>query len=215
MSPFPGATARARGAAAQAYAAGRAQLRLADELPPAWRPIVADCLAPNHAQRSVHSAAALLERIRALPEEGAARRLVRRAAPRSTRGRIGAAAALVAAVAGAALALGMPGDAPPARPAPVTVYNAEQACRHSTRPTCRLGLARDPSASYVAINIAARVRHGDRLVAECYVPDGTRVMAEDGRQSRRWYRVRSPSGEAWLPAVRAWPGQVPAVGRCS
>ena len=63
LYPFPGAGPRARGAAAQAYADGRAPLRLADELPPAWRPIVADCLAPDHASRLPHTAASILARI--------------------------------------------------------------------------------------------------------------------------------------------------------
>jgi serine/threonine protein kinase len=168
MSPFPGATARARGAAAQAYAAGQAELRLADELPPAWRPIVADCLAPNHERRSAHPAAALLTRIQALAdggEPGQARRPVRRSAFRRMRTRIAAGAlALVAASTAGALAMR---SAPPVRPAPVTVYNVERACQHSMRPGCRLG-----------------------------------------------YRVRTPSGTAWLTAVRAWPGRAVAVNRC-
>jgi serine/threonine-protein kinase len=215
MSPFPGATARARGAAAQAYAAGQAELRLADELPQAWRPIVADCLAPNHERRSAHPAAALLTRIQALAdggEPGQARRPVRRSAFRRMRTRIAAGAlALVAASTAGALAMR---SAPPVRPAPVTVYNVERACQHSMRPGCRLGLAGDPHAAYAPFNIVARVRHGDRLIAECYIPDGTRVAAEDGRASARWYRVRTPSGTAWLTAVRAWPGRAVAVNRC-
>jgi serine/threonine protein kinase len=89
MLPFPGATARARGAAAQAYAAGQAQLRLAGELPPAWRPIVADCLAPDHERRSAHSAASILERIHRLADGGepAPVRIARRALPGSLRAR--------------------------------------------------------------------------------------------------------------------------------
>jgi serine/threonine protein kinase len=63
---FPGATARARGAAAQAYADGQADLRLADALAPGWRAVIADCLACDHAARLPHSAAALLPRIQAV-----------------------------------------------------------------------------------------------------------------------------------------------------
>jgi hypothetical protein len=107
------------------------------------------------------------------------------------------------------------GGSPPLHAAPVTVYNAERACQHSTLPTCRLGLVRDPDAAYAAVNVTARVRHGDRLAAECYTADGTEVMAENGIRSTRWYRVRTDSGTAWLPAVRAWPGRQPAVGRCA
>jgi hypothetical protein len=220
MLPFPGATARARGAAAQAYAGGQAQLRLADELPTAWRPIVADCLAPDHERRTAHSAASLLERIQALAEgrEPAAapraRRSLARSLPRGLRARI-AAGVVVVAGATTAAALTMTGGSPPVQPAPVTVYNAERACQHSTSSTCRLGLVGDPYAAYAAVNVTARVRHGDRLLAECYVPDGTGVMAENRVRSTRWYRVRTGSGTAWLPAVRAWPGRQPAVGRCA
>jgi serine/threonine-protein kinase len=216
MLPFPGATARARGAGAQAYASGQAQLRLAHELPPAWRPIIADCLAPDHERRSAHSAGSLLERIQALAEGGepAPARVARRPLSRRLQARI-AAGVVVAAGATTVTALAMTGGAPPLHPAPVTVYNAEGACQHSTLPTCRLGLAGDPHAAYAAVNVTARVRHGDRLVAECYIPDGTEVMSEDHTRSTRWYRVRSGSGTAWLPAVRAWPGRQPAVGRCA
>jgi serine/threonine-protein kinase len=194
----PGATARARGAAAQAYAGGQAQLRLADELPPAWRPIVADCLAPDHNRRTAHSAASVLERVQALAdggEPGAAPRAARLALPRGLRARI-AAGVLVVAGASTAAALAMTGGSPPLHPATVTVYNAERACQHSTLPTCRLGLVRDPRAAYAAVNVTARVRHGDRLVAECYTPDGTVVMAENRVRSTRWYRVRTGSGTA-------------------
>jgi hypothetical protein len=125
-----------------------------------------------------------------------------------------AAAVLVAAAAGTVGAVALTRDAPPLHAAAVTVYNAERQCQRSTLPKCRLGLARDPYAAYAAANVSARVRHGDRLVAECYVADGTAVMAENGKRSTRWYRVRSPSATAWLPAVRAWPGTVPNVGRC-
>lgn len=217
MLPFPGATARARGAAAQAYAAGQAELRLADELAPAWRPIVADCLAPDHRSRSRHSATGLLPRIQALGdggEPGPARRRPLGTKLRGVRARV-AAAALVVAGASAAAALAMTGgDGPPVHTAPLTVYNAERACRYSPSPNCRLGLALDPHQAYKAANVASYVRHGDRLAAECYVADGTRVMAEDRRRSTRWYRVRTASGTAWLTAVRAWPGRAVAVGRC-
>jgi uncharacterized caspase-like protein len=134
----------------------------------------------------------------ASPDEDERRRSVR------IRARIGG-ATLAVAVAGIALALAMRSDAPPLRTAPVTAYHAERACQHSTLPTCRMGLARDPHAAYTPSNVAARVRHGDRLAAECYISDGTRVAAEDGRASARWYRVRLPSGTSWLPAVLLTP----------
>jgi hypothetical protein len=203
LYPFPGAGPRARGAAAQAYADGRAPLRLADELPPEWRPIVADCLAPDHASRLPHTAASILARI---PARAHARR---RGWPRLA----AAAAAVAAAVVGVALATTANGP-DDARGAPVTVFNAEVACRHSPSDDCRLGLAGDPFAKYAPANVVDRVRHGDRLVADCYVAEATTVTAEDGRSSDRWYRLRSSGREAWLPAVRLAPGARPPVARC-
>ncbi|MEU6349197.1 serine/threonine-protein kinase [Streptomyces sp. NPDC047072] len=64
-SPFPGATSAGRGAAAQEYAAGRAPLRLDPAVPPFWRDLATDCLAPTHTARAPHTARSLLERIRA------------------------------------------------------------------------------------------------------------------------------------------------------
>jgi serine/threonine-protein kinase len=230
MLPFAGLTARARGAAAQAYAQGQAPLRLADELTPPWRALIADCLAPDHAARSRHTAASLLARVGALQED-------RRAAPapverepreplagpdrparrrrRSPR-RLAAALllALVGSVAGWALADGERGGGAGAG-ATVRVFNVEAQCRGSLRADCRLGLARDPYARYAPANVIARVRHGDRLAAECYVPNGTSVGAEDGSSSTVWYRVVTGSRTAWLPGVRAWPGRRPAVARCA
>ncbi len=179
LYPFPGAGPRARAAAAQAYADGRAPLRLADELPPEWRPIVADCLAPDHASRLPHTAASILARI---PARARARR---RRWPA-----LAAAGAAAAAVVGVALALTVNGP-DDARGAPVTVFNAEVACRNSPSDDCRLGLAGDPYAKYAPANVVGRVRHGDRLVADCYVSGATTVTAEDGRSSDRWYRVRT------------------------
>ena len=116
---------------------------------------------------------------------------------------------------GAVAVAAIAGPDPQAETAALKVFNAEVACRHSPSPDCRLGLAGDPYARYAPGNVVGRVRHGDVLTAECFVDDGTRVSSEDGRSSTRWYRVRNqaaPSGEAWLPGVRAWPGAAPAVG---
>lgn len=223
MLPFPGASARARGAAAQAYADGRAELRLADGLSPAWHPIVADCLAPDHAARRPHSAQALLARIEALKAGGAAPsaappaalRAARSRAPANPRNqRVAVALAVGATIAGAALALA-PGEASRARAIALKVFNADVTCRRSELAKCRLDLARDPYARYAAANFVGHARHGDLLVADCFVPNGTRVWSEDGRSSTRWYRVRSATSTAWLPGVRAWPNTTPAVGRCA
>jgi serine/threonine-protein kinase len=196
LYPFPGAGPRA----AAAYADGRAPLRLADELPTAWRPIVADCLAPDHASRLPHTAASILARI-----PGSAR---------ARRRRWPALAAATAAVVGAALVLTGNGR-DDGRGAPAIVFNAEAACRNSPSDDCRLGLAGDPYAKYAPANVVGRVRHGDRLVADCSVSGAQTVTAEDGRSSDRWYRVRAAGGEAWLPAVRLAPTARPAVAPCS
>ncbi|SFE20843.1 Serine/threonine protein kinase [Actinacidiphila alni] len=63
LHPFPGATARARALAAQAYARGRAPLRLDASLPEGWRRLITDCLAPDHAARAGLTAAKLAERV--------------------------------------------------------------------------------------------------------------------------------------------------------
>jgi serine/threonine-protein kinase len=202
LYPFPGAGQRARAAAAQAYADGRAPLRLADELPPEWRPIVVDCLAPDHASRRRHTAASILARI-----PGRAR----------ARGRwpmLAAAGAAAAAAVGLALAVIVEDPDAEAHGAPVTVFNAERACQNSPSDDCRLGLAGDPHAKYAPANVVGRVRHGDRLTAECFLTGATKVTAEDGRVSDRWYRVRMRDGEAWLPAVRLAPAARPRVPRC-
>ncbi|WP_236245410.1 serine/threonine-protein kinase [Streptomyces sp. CC210A] len=80
-SPFPGATPGARAAAVQEYAEGRAALRLDPAVPPFWRELAADCLAPTHEARRAHPADALLARIRAeeARRPGPARRSRRRA----------------------------------------------------------------------------------------------------------------------------------------
>ncbi|RLU82342.1 serine/threonine protein kinase [Streptomyces griseocarneus] len=65
--PFPGATPVSRGAAAQEYADGRTPLRMDDAVPPFWRALAADCLAPSHAARVAHTAESLLARIAERP----------------------------------------------------------------------------------------------------------------------------------------------------
>ncbi len=272
LLPFPGATARARGSAAQAWAAGSEPLRLADELPAEWQPIIADCLAPDHDSRLPHSAESLLARVEDLrrgdggrdarsshARAGGGAGLAGGAGAGAGAGGAGAgagsagagaggaaggagaaggvaarwpgatvrrwqrparlAAVALAVLAGGAVAVAaIAGPDPQAETAALKVFNTEVACRHSPSPDCRLGLAGDPYARYAPGNVVGRVRHGDVLTTDCFVDDGTRVSSEDRRSSTRWYRVRNqaaPSGEAWLPGVRAWPGAAPAVGRCA
>lgn len=204
-SPFPGATPAARAAAAQEYAERRAPLRMADGVPPFWRALAADCLAPTHAERAAHSAESLLARIRA--HRGGGRHGRRRHGPAA----LAAAAVLAsgAAVAGTVAAgwTDAGGGAPAA--GHVRVYNADPGCqsRPGRDPQCSLGLAIDPREPYLAGNVVAtRVWHGDVLDAECEEAHGVPIVDEMGTQSPRWFRVRLPGGPSepavWLPAVR-------------
>ncbi|MFD8059175.1 serine/threonine-protein kinase [Streptomyces cyaneofuscatus] len=207
-SPFPGATSMARGAAVQEYGQGRAPLRMDHAVPPFWRALAADCLAPTHETRARHTAETLLARIaahRETPGAGAAARRGRRAHK-------AALATALCGIAGAALY----SDAVRAATAPagtVQVYNAERDCRGQAvrDPRCSLGLAIDPARPYTAENVVAtRVWHGDVLTADCQVADGETIIDEEDRRSTQWFRVRLPPGSepatAWLPAVRAKDG---------
>ncbi|WP_031049061.1 serine/threonine-protein kinase, partial [Streptomyces sp. NRRL WC-3774] len=76
LHPFPGATARARSFAAQAYARGSAPLRLDAGLEDDWRRLIEDCLAPDHAGRLRHTADSLSARIERLGGPRGRRRLL-------------------------------------------------------------------------------------------------------------------------------------------
>lgn len=76
--PFPGATARARAAAAAEYASSGTPPPLTGDLPEQWWQLIADCLAPDHAHRSEWTAARLLERLRAMQAAPAAASPARR-----------------------------------------------------------------------------------------------------------------------------------------
>ncbi|MFG3266140.1 serine/threonine-protein kinase [Streptomyces bobili] len=102
LHPFPGATARARSFAAQAYARGTAPLRLDAGLDENWRRLIGDCLTPDHAGRLRHTAASLSVRIEQLGSSRGRRRLLPVAAV--------ALAAVSAAIAGTALLGGGGGE---------------------------------------------------------------------------------------------------------
>jgi hypothetical protein len=104
LHPFPGATARARSLAAQAYARGTAPLRLDAGLDDNWRRIVEDCLVPDHAGRLRHTAESLSARIEQLASPRRRSRLLPIAA-------VALAAASAAAIGGAALLGGGGGGA--------------------------------------------------------------------------------------------------------
>ncbi|MGA5133901.1 protein kinase domain-containing protein [Streptomyces olivoreticuli] len=231
-SPFPGATPVSRAAATQEYADGRAPLRMDNAVPPFWRALAADCLAPTHAARAAHTAESLLARITAArqdtepePAEEAgepARQTAKR------RGRIRAALVAVAVcgavAAGLSYAVRDGGSATPAgsrEPATasagtmadaagrIRVFNTEQRCagRTDRDPQCSLGLAIDPLRPYTIDNVVpTRVWHGDVLAVDCRLPHGVPIVDEVGTWSEEWFRIRLPLGSArptaWLPAVR-------------
>ncbi|MFH8338816.1 protein kinase [Streptomyces sp. AM6-12] len=101
--PLPGGTPSARRDAAVAYARGTEELRLATELPDAWREIVRDCLARTHAGRI--GTEALLRRVTAAAGTGSAPRLARLS--RAGRRRRTAVLALAATVLAALLGYGL------------------------------------------------------------------------------------------------------------
>ncbi len=115
LHPFPGATARARSLAAQAYARGTTPLRLDAGFDENWRRIVADCLAPDHESRLKHTAASLAERVEGLAGTPRRRRFLPYAA---------AALAVVTAVAGFAIAKGDSGRDDSGRTAPAEVIGS-------------------------------------------------------------------------------------------
>ncbi|GAA2808407.1 serine/threonine-protein kinase [Kitasatospora sp. CM 4170] len=208
VPPFPGATPTARSAAAQQYAEGRADLRLAAGVPPFWRALAADCLAPTHAARAPHTAESLLARIRA-----------HRSGRRSHRPRPRTALLALAGCAAAAAvtaAVFWPHPGPADHPTRVRVFNAERGCQDRTDrdPRCSLGLAVDPLRPYTAENvIPTRVWHDDLLDADCQLPTGLPVIDEEDRTSTLWYRVHLPGPTtAWLPAVRT--KDRPTLVRC-
>ncbi|MFF4084905.1 serine/threonine-protein kinase [Streptomyces sp. NPDC001777] len=229
-SPFPGATPTARGAAVQEYAAGRAPLRIDSALPPFWRALAIDCLAPTHAERAAHSAESILARITARPPSpspslspsspSSSPRPAR--TPRPTRTlrparrrrwfRAAPVAVAVCAVAATVWSHAVGGPAPDALGEPagrLRVFNADDDCRGRTdrRPQCSLGLAIDPLRPYTIDNVVpTRVWHGDVLAVYCRLTRGTPIIDESDASSTQWYRVRLPAGadrtSAWLPAVR-------------
>ncbi|MFC8533969.1 protein kinase [Streptomyces sp. NPDC057249] len=122
--PLPGGTPTARRDAAVRYARGEEELRLADELPDAWREIVRDCLARTHEERAPHDAPSLLRRV----ASAAAGR-----EPRPRRRRRPVLVAVAAVVALTATGLGVralwddgPGAGPEARPGASPVAEAER-----------------------------------------------------------------------------------------
>ncbi|MFH9684640.1 protein kinase domain-containing protein [Streptomyces globisporus] len=76
LHPFPGATARARALASQAYARNTAPLRLDAGIDERWRRLIGDCLVPDHAGRLRHNAASLSDRIERLANPRRRRRLL-------------------------------------------------------------------------------------------------------------------------------------------
>ncbi len=196
LAPSPARRHAARAAAVQEYAEGRAALRLDPAVPPFWRELAADCLAPD-----ARSAPGAPGRRAAGPHPGGE---ARRPPPRGALpaagargGRRGGPFAVCGAL-GGWLAYGQDGAserggggapaAPPsAAPASVRVYNAEAHCRGRTDRDrlCSLGLAIDPAKAYTLDNVVpTRVWHGDVLAASCRFRRGSRSPTRRG--PARW-----------------------------
>ncbi|MGW4023391.1 serine/threonine-protein kinase, partial [Streptomyces sp. NPDC005009] len=122
LHPFPGADARARSLAAQAYARGTAPLRLDAGLGEGWRRLVADCLAPDHASRLPHTAEALAARVERLA--GGTRRRRGRPVPAVAAALVGLA---VAAVTGTVVLGGDESEDDDGRGVPAVVTDAHRA----------------------------------------------------------------------------------------
>ncbi|QXE39184.1 serine/threonine protein kinase [Streptomyces sp. GMY02] len=228
-SPFPGATPMARGAAVQEYADGRAPLRLDSAMPPFWRALAADCLAPTHSVRARHTAESLLARIseRQADGAGAAERSGQDLAARRRRRTRAALVTVAVCAVGATIwphvvardSASGPGATTAEAVGRVRVFNAEQSCRGRTDRDrrCSLGLAIDPLRPYTIDNVVTvRVWHGDVLAVDCRLTRGMPIIDEADTVSADWYRVRLPRGSerptAWLPAVRT--KDRPAVPEC-
>ncbi|MFM9610549.1 protein kinase domain-containing protein [Streptomyces niveiscabiei] len=193
LHPFPGATARARSLAAQAYARGTAPLRLDAGLDENWRRIVADCLAPDHESRLKHTAASLAERVEGLAGTPRRRRVLPYAA---------AALAVVAAVAGFAIAGG--GDGPDdgrddsGRTAPAVVTGARVVDAGSIREDSDVPKALRP----VIVNAAKRC--SDPEITPAFL--AAMIKAESGFDVHASRPASEEYGIAmWTPSVfRAW-----------
>lgn len=195
LHPFPGATARARSLAAQAYARGTAPLRLDAGLDDDWRRLVADCLAPDHAARLRHTGASLAARIEELAGSPRRRRLWPLAA-------VALAGVTAAAVAGAALLGGGDGGdsaEDDGRGAPAVVTGA-----HSPAATGELPENSDVPKALRPVIVAAARRCTDAEVTPALL--AAMIKAESGFDVNASRPQSEEYGIAmWTPSVfRAW-----------
>ncbi|MCQ0021809.1 serine/threonine-protein kinase [Streptomyces somaliensis DSM 40738] len=194
LHPFPGATARARSLAAQAYARGTAPLRLDAGLDEGWRRLIADCLAPDHASRLPHTAETLTTRIEELTGGTHHHRRRGRPAPATA----AALAALAAAVTtGTVLLHGGLDDGRPRTPAPAVT---------TTRTTAPGDIPPDsdvPEALRPVIAQAAR-RCTDEEITPAFL--AALLKAESGFDANASRPSTDEYGIAmWTPSVfRAW-----------
>ncbi|MDX3114122.1 MULTISPECIES: serine/threonine-protein kinase [Streptomyces] len=193
LHPFPGATARARSLAAQAYARGTAPLRLDSGLEENWRRLIEDCLAPDHAGRLRHTAASLSARIERL------------ASPRGRRRLLPVAAALAvlsaAAVGGAALLGGGAGgaDDDQGRGAPAVVTGA-----HSPASAGDIREDSDVPGALRPVIVKAAQRCTEAEVTPAFL--AAMIKAESGFDVKAARPAAEEYGIAmWTPSVfRAW-----------
>ncbi|GAA0962864.1 MULTISPECIES: hypothetical protein [Streptomyces violaceusniger group] len=102
---------------------------------------------------------------------------------------------------------GAAGSSPPGN-ARITVYNAEETCRHKRVRECSLGLAEDPYQAHRPSNIVGRAWHGDVLRADCRIANGVTVTDEAGGHRSMWFRVAKDGKRMWVPGIRIRQDQV-------
>lgn len=194
LHPFPGATARARSLAAQAYARGTAPLRLDAGLDDDWRRLVADCLAPDHAARLRHTAASLAARVEELCGTTRRRRRLRPLAA------VALAGVTAAAVAGTGLlGGGDSGNDDQERGTPAVVTGA-----HSPAAAGEIPENSDVPKALRPVIVAAARRCTDPEVTPALL--AALIKAESGFDANASRPAAEEYGIAmWTPSVfRAW-----------
>jgi hypothetical protein len=84
----------------------------------------------------------------------------------------------------------------------MVVYNAEKPCQNLRTIECALSVTSDPRHP-APDKVVARVWHGDKVTATCVIPDGVRIVDEEGVSTNRWYRIVTADGiTGYLAGIR-------------
>lgn len=205
--PFPGATARARAAAAAEYAEGHRPLVLDAALSPGWRALLAGCLAPGHAGRTAWDAKTLLARIGELGDPRTAP--VRRAGRRGTRS-VPVAAVAVAAALLAAAAADAPSPAVPSWAPAVPARALVGAAQWASGPAWTANRRVPPETFGVTMNSSTGTMPSFRVGSVRLWDGGTRwAQLEPARGEFHWStldRLVEGAHRAGLPALFVFGG---------